>query len=67
MTKFATKNKCSLKGIIDFEIARQRYKKIFYIPVYYSSPTRLLATGDELKSKYISDAEDSKNKTVEYN
>lgn len=66
MTGFATKNKCSLKGIIDFEIARQRHKRMFYIPVYYSSPSRIGATLDELKSNYISDAEKAKNKTVEY-
>ncbi len=66
MTKFAKENKCSMKVIIDFEIARQRHKRVFYIPVYYSSPIRIGATLDELKSNYISDAEKSKNRTVEY-
>ena len=46
MVNFVSKNKCSMKGIIDFEIAKQRNKKEFYIPVFYSSPLRVLASGD---------------------
>ena len=46
MVNFVAKNKCSMKGIIDFEIAKQRNKKEFYIPVFYSSPLRFLASGD---------------------
>ncbi|SDL40437.1 hypothetical protein [Chryseobacterium taihuense] len=34
MVNFVSKNKCSMKGIIDFEIAKQRNKKEFYIPVF---------------------------------
>ena len=44
MFKFATDNKCSLKGIIDYEIAKKRKKREFYIPVYYSSPKRVAAS-----------------------
>lgn len=67
MVKFATKNKCPLKGIIDFEIARQRHKRVFYIPIYYSSPNRIVASGDEFfVGNYISDAEKAKNRTIEY-
>lgn len=51
MTKFATDNKCSLKGIIDYEIAKKRGKKVFYIPVFYSSPTRFFASLDAIKIK----------------
>lgn len=47
MTKFVAENKCSLKGIIDYEIAKKkREKREFYIPVFYSSPKRPLASGD---------------------
>ena len=34
MTKFASNNKFSLKGIIDYEIAKKRGNREFYIPVY---------------------------------
>lgn len=67
MTKFATDNKCSLKGIIDYEIAKKRGKKEFYIPVFYSSPTRFFASGDAVaKSDYLQGAKDAKTLTISY-
>lgn len=67
MTKFATDNKCSLKGIIDYEIAKKRGKREFYIPVFYSSPTRFFASGDSvLKSDYLQGAKEAKTLTISY-
>jgi len=67
MAKFATENQCSLKGIIDYEIAKKRGKKEFYIPVFYSSPKRFFASGDSvLNSDYLQAAEDAKTRTISY-
>jgi hypothetical protein len=66
MTKFATNNKCSLKGIIDYEIAKKRGKKEFYIPVFYSSPTRLFASIDAIRSNYLESAKKAKEVTIKY-
>lgn len=67
MTQFASHNKCSMKGIIDFEIAKIRNKKIFYVPVFYSSPERAMASVDAVfNTDYMSNAEDAKNFTVKY-
>ncbi|WP_456312379.1 hypothetical protein [Pseudomonas shirazensis] len=67
MTKFATANKCSLKGIIDYEIAKKRGKREVYIPVYYSSPNRIIATGDAaFMSDYLQKAKDAKEFTTKY-
>lgn len=46
MVKFATKNKCSMKGIIDFEIAKKRNKSEVFIPVFYSKINRGFASID---------------------
>ncbi len=67
MVSFVSKNKCSMKGIIDFEIARKRNKKEFYIPVFYSSPSRILASGDAVfNTDYLGSAEEAKNNTIKY-
>ena len=41
-------NKCSLKGIIDYEIAKKKGVTKFYIPVFYSKPSRIAASYDAL-------------------
>ncbi|KIQ16433.1 hypothetical protein RT99_20390 [Flavobacterium sp. MEB061] len=46
MTTFAVSNKCSLKGIIDYEIAKKMKKVKFYVPVLYSNPNRIAASYD---------------------
>ncbi len=67
MMNFISKNKCSMKGIIDFEIAKIRKKKVFYIPVFYSSPNRTMASVDAVfNTNYMGSAEDAKNYTLEY-
>lgn len=67
MTKFATDNKCSLKGIIDYEIAKKRGKNEVYIPVYYSSPTRIIASGDSTYvTNYLRKAKEAKEFTIKY-
>lgn len=67
MTNFATENKCSLRGIIDYEIAKKRGRREFYIPVFYSSPTRLAASGDALaNTDYLKSAKMAKEFTTKY-
>jgi hypothetical protein len=67
MTKFATDNKCSLRGIIDYEIAKKRGRKEFFIPVFYSSPTRFFASGDAvIRADYLQGAKDAKTLTISY-
>jgi hypothetical protein len=48
MVEFAKKNECSMKGIIDYEIAKKRNKKEVIIPVFYSNPKRFFASYDAL-------------------
>ena len=45
-------NKPSMKGIIDYEIAKFLGKKEFYIPIYYASGDRILASIDAKKTNY---------------
>jgi len=67
MTKFATDNKCSLKGIIDYEIAKKRRKREFYIPVFYSSPNRFFASVDAVKNTdYLKNAKNAKEFATKY-
>ncbi|RXM52231.1 MULTISPECIES: hypothetical protein [unclassified Chryseobacterium] len=61
--------KPSMKGIIDFEISRFLNKRVFYVPVFYASGDRILASVDasitnykevangvvELSQKYMAD------------
>ena len=67
MTQFVSRNKCSMKGIIDFEIAKIRKRKMFYIPVFYSSPKRAMASVDAVfNTDYMSSAENAKDFTSKY-
>ncbi|WP_029273521.1 hypothetical protein [Flavobacterium sp. KJJ] len=67
MTNFATDNKCSLKGISDYEIAKKRGKREFYIPVYYSSPKRPMASIDALfYTNYLKSAKQAKEFATKY-
>lgn len=67
MTKFATNYKCSLKGIIDYEIAKKKGKREVFIPVFYSSPKRTAASGDALfNTNYLEEAKKAKGFTIKY-
>jgi hypothetical protein len=66
MINFVIRNKCSMKGIIDFEISKKLNKNEIYIPVYYAEANRVLASIDELKSDYFQIAKDVCEKTKEY-
>ncbi len=67
MTRFVSRNKCSMKGIIDFEIAKIRKRKMFYIPVFYSSPKRAMASVDAVfNTDYMNSAENAKDFTSKY-
>jgi len=66
MTKFIAKNKCSMKGIIDYEIAKFRNQNIFYIPFFYADG-RILASIDEAAfTNYEKVANDAKDYTIKY-
>ncbi|ANF49896.1 hypothetical protein A0O34_04845 [Chryseobacterium glaciei] len=57
MVEFAKNNKCSMKGIIDFEIAKIRKKQEVYIPVFYSRMDRILASADAIvNTDYLANA-----------
>lgn len=67
MVDFAVANTCSMKGIIDYKIAKIRGKRFFYIPVFYSSPNRFAASWDALFiTDYLSGANDAKNNSLKY-
>ncbi|MDR7211930.1 fibronectin type III domain-containing protein [Flavobacterium piscis] len=67
MTNFAVSNKCSLKGIIDYEIAKKMKKVKFYVPVLYSNPSRIAASFDAVKNTdYYQTALDVVDKTKLY-
>jgi hypothetical protein len=66
MVEFAKENSCSLKGIIDFEIARLKGERVFYIPVFYASD-RIIAGGDAvLNTNYLQIAQGAKDMTLRY-
>ncbi|MFC0778787.1 fibronectin type III domain-containing protein [Flavobacterium sp. HJSW_4] len=66
MTAFAVKNRCTLKGIIDYEIAKKMGKKKFYIPVFYANG-RIAASIDEvLVSDYQKIAVYASEYTIKY-
>lgn len=55
-------NNCSLKGIIDYEIAKQRNLNSFYVPIFYSTQFRLAASYDaKFVTDYVKTAEDAVN------
>lgn len=67
MVEFATANKCSLKGIIDYEIAKEREVNHFYIPVFYSKFNRLAASYDAVyNTNYLQVAKDARKFTEAY-
>ena len=67
MVDFSSVHKCSMKGIIDYEIAKIRGKRIVYIPVFYSSPNRAAASLDALfNTDYLTGAKSAKDNTIKY-
>lgn len=67
MVEFAQKIPCSMKGIIDFEIAKFRKKQEVYIPVFYSKASRVLASGDAVyNSDYLANAKIVVENTKKY-
>ena len=67
MITFIKIEECSMKGIIDYEIAKLRGKKVLYIPVFYSSPTRIFASFDAfLNSDYYISALNTLKFTKKY-
>ena len=56
-----------MKGIIDYEIAKKLGKKEFYIPVFYSKPNRVAASGDAIfNSDYLEIAKNAVENTKKY-
>lgn len=67
MVQFAVENKCSLKGIIDFEIARKRAKNEVFIPIYYSKISRCWASIDAVyNTDYLGTAKSILANTKQY-
>lgn len=67
MVQFATTNTCSLKGIIDYEIAKKRGDAFFYIPVFYSTASRPAASYDAVfNTNYLKVAKDALESTKKY-
>ena len=66
MTSFAISNKCSLKGIIDYEIAKIRNKKEVSIPVFYSTGIRAASIDAVYYSNYLKIAQDALKLTKKY-
>jgi hypothetical protein len=67
MVHFVSQHKCSMKGIIDYEIAKRLNKKTFYIPVFYSEPTRIAAFFDAtFVNNYMQIAKDVVENTKKY-
>ncbi len=67
MVSFASLKNCSLKGIIDYEIAKKQGKRTFYIPVFYSKADRIAASVDAvLMTDYLQVAKDALSRTKEY-
>jgi hypothetical protein len=67
MARFASKQKCSLKGIIDYEITKKLNKKTVYVPVFYSESIRVLASGDAIiMTNYLQTAKDIVENTKKY-
>lgn len=66
-TRFVSKNQCSIKGIIDYEIAKKMKKTKFYVPVLYSNSSRIAASFDAVKNTdYYQTALDVVDKTKLY-
>jgi len=65
MINFIVRNKCSMKGIIDYEIAKRRNEKVVYVPIYYANG-KVLAAVDEALSDYEARAISAVQFTVKY-
>lgn len=68
MLSFLKKNedkKPSMKGIIDYEIAKFLGNNHFYIPVYYADG-RFLASVDAVQTDYLQIAQNVKNLSIKY-
>lgn len=67
MISFVSIEKCSMKGIIDYEIAKKLGKKEIYIPVFYAGGSRFLASLDAVFiNDYLQIAKDVLEKTKKY-
>lgn len=67
MIAYATANSCTLKGIIDYEIAKKRGVKSFYVPVFYSNPERIAASADAIAlTNYLQIAKNVVQNTRKY-
>ncbi|MBE0393083.1 hypothetical protein BJQ96_02945 [Flavobacterium sp. PL0002] len=67
MVRFSVENKCSLKGIIDFEIAKKRNKNEVFIPVFYSKINRGWASIDAVyNTDYLDTANSVLSNTKKY-
>ncbi|WP_185216885.1 MULTISPECIES: hypothetical protein [unclassified Chryseobacterium] len=66
MVNFVKKMSCSLKGIIDFEIAKRLGFNQFFVPVYYASGDRAAASVDSVKTDYLQVAKDIVRDTKSY-
>lgn len=69
MVNFLARNinkKPSMKGIIDYEIAKFLGKKEIYIPVYYANSPRILASIDGIKTNYLQIAKNVLELTKKY-
>ena len=66
MVKFSVNNKCKLKGVIDFEIAKRKGEKVFYVPVFYAK-ARFFADMDAVFiTNYLDEAKKAKEFTLKY-
>ena len=66
MVVFVTKNKCSMKGIIDYEIAKKIGKKVFYVPVFFSDGRALATVDGVFISDYLQVSKDIVENTKKY-
>ena len=67
MTRFASSNTCSLKGIIDYEISKKLNRDYVVIPAYYASIADYAAyIDDAVLNDYSEIAKAVKDKTIKY-
>lgn len=59
-------NKCSMKGIIDYEIAKKIGKKVFYVPVFFSDGRELATVDGVFISDYLQVSKDIVSNTKKY-
>jgi hypothetical protein len=67
MVSFVKLNKCSMRGIIDYEIAKKRHANHIFVPVFYSNPWRVSASIDAtINTNYYAEALKSAKFTLDY-